>query len=232
MSGELRSNGSCVQPRQNVGTPPSRFWRPINHVTPRSAACTASRAARALSGAAPAAGASAASASNAPAVSSASGTPPGRSVHAQPPGAAPVYGCSRSSCKRKYRSSRFAASLGSSPSSPAPSGRASAATASDVTQLARSVSIGQLPSARADAARNAAPRAATGWSARSIPASDIVTKAVRGVASRKPPFSGWSVSSRASVRPRAASRANQASGFSLPPRTWTSWPIAISAGSA
>ena len=57
MSGVLRSNGSVPQPRQNVGMPPSRFWRPSNQRAPAAAAAPSAdpdRRAAATPGARPA----------------------------------------------------------------------------------------------------------------------------------------------------------------------------------
>src|SRR4029079_13456109 len=86
-------------------------------------------------------------ASIAPGVSSQSGTPPGRSVQAQPPGSAPVYGWrSRYCCFNNQ--SRIASFVSSASRSPA---AARAFTLSVVTHVARFVSIGQLPSGRTDA---------------------------------------------------------------------------------
>jgi hypothetical protein len=97
-----------------------------------------------------------------------------------------------------------------------------------VTQVARSVSMGQLPSARIDARRKATPRWATGCAASPRPARLMVTKLVRGVASRKPPFSGCKPVSTRSVRARVADRR----GFIRPERWWMTCPMAIRAGKA
>ena len=82
-----------------------------------------------------------------------------------------------------------------------------------VTQVARFVSMAQLPSARAEARKNSAPFRATGCSARPIAARLMVTKLVSGTASRKPPFSGWMDASTRSVRARVRSRRKWVSGF-------------------
>jgi hypothetical protein len=59
-----------------------------------------------------------------------------------------------------------------------------------VTHVARLVSIGQLPSGRADFAKKSIPLSVTGWWPSPIPAKLIVTKLVNGVASRNPPLVG------------------------------------------
>ena len=96
----LRSNGNVFQPRQNVGQPPSLFCRSSSHSTPWRAAsrrrCCLSSGQTSRQWA---------SASSAPAVLSASGTPPARSVHDQPPGLAPVTGCG-SKCWQPSNQSR------------------------------------------------------------------------------------------------------------------------------
>ncbi len=74
-SGALRSNGKAPHPLQNVGIPPSRFCKPPSQRAPASAASRSAPPDNSRK------------ASKAPAVSSASGTPPGKSVHAHPPGA-------------------------------------------------------------------------------------------------------------------------------------------------
>ena len=128
---------------------------------------------------------------------------------------------------------------------------ASASIDSVVAQVARLLSIGQLPSSRTDAARNdtpfritacalASPRSGGGRSlnaasrtgVRSSAARLITTKLVSGVASRKPPVAGWIARSVASVRRRVAVRASQAAGLRVG-RIWCrTWPMAMSAGSA
>src|SRR5262245_20734319 len=75
----LRSKGRCPQPRQNVGMPPSLFWRSRSQEIPAFADALDSDVTPRFQ-----------SASNAPEVSSASGTAPGSGVHPQPPGAADV----------------------------------------------------------------------------------------------------------------------------------------------
>src|SRR2546422_214539 len=101
----------------------------------------------------------------APAVSSASGTPPGRSVQAQPPGAASVYGCANRNCWPRSQSMigdcQSGMAEGETPSEaggdacPTTPGRQeSALTESVVTQVARFESIAQLPSPRWDLVRN------------------------------------------------------------------------------
>ena len=61
---------------------------------------------------------------------------------------------------------------------------ASALIESVVTQVARLVSIGQLPSSHIESTRNVTPPCTTGLSVQSIPERLVTTKLVRGVASR------------------------------------------------
>ena len=167
--------------------PPSLFWRSSNHLVPALAAWVISESSPRT-----------ASARSAPAVSSPSGTPPGQSVHAQPPGADLVYGWIVLNCWSK--SHRFRRQRSASVNASLPR----ALIESVVTHVARLVSIGQLPSFRTELTRKSSPRCVTGWLSRPIPIRFIVTKLVKGVASRKPPDVGWMDSNNRSVLPVTA----------------------------
>ncbi len=199
ISALLRSNGRVPQPRQNVGMPPSRFCAANNQPMPwntcGSEAVSTPRFFKA---------------SNAPAVSSASGTPPGKSVQAHPPGAAWVYGCRARYCCWSSHCRIF---------SLAGADRAlragNALTASVVSQVARLVSIGQLPSARCEASKKSTPFSTTGCAICPEPARLSTTKLVSGVASRKPPFSGCNPFNLAKVRGVAWPRKKRDRGLAL-----------------
>ncbi len=59
-----------------------------------------------------------------------------------------------------------------------------------VTQVARLVSIGQLPSGRTERTKNSTPARVTEWLGRPDPTRLSTTKLVSGVASRNPPLEG------------------------------------------
>jgi hypothetical protein len=80
--------------------------------------------------------------------------------------------------------------------------------------VAKSVSIGQEPSARAARRRNSTPRAATGWSFRPTEARLITTKLVSGAASRNPPLAGCMVSMTCKLLRTASRRTSRVIGLS------------------
>src|SRR5207244_9318368 len=82
-----------------------------------------------------------------------------------------------------------------------------------VTQVARLVSIGQLPSARADCLRKRIPCWTIGWLAWPEAARLITTNAVSGVASRYPPLSGCMSRAVSSVRVRSEDRITRNRGL-------------------
>src|SRR5204863_4412356 len=90
---------------------------------------------------------------------------------------------------------------------------ASALTDSVVTHVARLVSIGQLPSGRAERTRKSTQRVTAGWSRRPAPIRLIATKLVSGVASRKPPPVGWIAERTRSARRLAMARSARVIGL-------------------
>src|SRR5262245_19399498 len=82
-----------------------------------------------------------------------------------------------------------------------------------VTQVARLVSIGQLPSGRTERTKNSTPLRATGCADSPILARLSVTKLVSGVASRKPPLVGWIFVRTDRLRRRASQRMSLVNGF-------------------
>ena len=75
--------------------------------------------------------------------------------------------------------------------------------------------MGQEPSSRTLRRRKSTPFSATASLPRPIAASAIVTNEVSGVASRKPPPSGWISRNRRCVFSTTARRQSAATGFPL-----------------
>ena len=115
----------------------------------------------------------------APAVSSASGTPPLNGVQAHAPARGVREGMLARALLREQPSAERLTST-----RPRASASASAPIDKVVTQVARFVSIGQLPSGRFESIRNPTPCSRTGLSIRPMPARLMTTKLVSGVASR------------------------------------------------
>ena len=101
-----------------------------------------------------------------------------------------------------------------------------------VIQVARLVSMGQLPSGRAERLRKSMAAAATGWSCCPAAIRDIVTKLVSGVASRNPPPVGWIWVRTRRTRFVVTPRRTRVSGLRLGRLRWRARPIEIIAGRA
>ena len=220
ISGVLRSNGSVPQPRQNVGMPPSRFWTPSSQRAPAAAAATVARIRLAelpqrQQRAGRVVGVRHAAAQRRPRPGARRGV--GERMLARRSADA------SSHCRIERRISRRAASPAS----------ASAPIDSVVTQVARFVSIGQLPSGRIDSSRNRTPRVddRTVGPTRARQAHHDEAgqrRRLEVAAALRLHLAQHAMRLPAHARPAAVASRGLRDGA----RRWRTWPIAISAGSA